>query len=181
MWPSISTVFFSDSGKSEGKSEGRSEGRSEGGKSNRNLIVPFCLPPFARSKQRTHWLVQSSQEEEIQLDNGTGSLENSKSDWKSLHQKYKTNSVMFWKDLVKNCDVIHGNKFGKFELSWHLTWLKERPNQSITLVIKRKYSISKLQQIVRTNKHSRLAFGNSPIAEEFYIKPWTIDEDKMCW
>ena len=73
MWPSISTVFFSDSGKSEGKSEGESEGRSEGGKSNRNLIVPFCLPPFARSKQRTHWVVQSSQEEEIQLDNGTAS------------------------------------------------------------------------------------------------------------
>ena len=44
------------------------EGKSEGGESNRNLIVPFCLPPFARSKQRTHWLVQSSQEEEIQLD-----------------------------------------------------------------------------------------------------------------
>ena len=41
------------------------------GKSNRNLIVPFCLPPFARSKQRTHLVVQSSQEEEIQLDSNT--------------------------------------------------------------------------------------------------------------
>ena len=94
------------------------------GKSNRNLIVPFCLPPFARSKQRTHLVVQSSQEEEIQLDSNTHREDH-------IGSQIMAGSICTYTRFCQNLEIIRRNKFGIFELIWHLTLFKELPNQSI--------------------------------------------------
>ena len=117
------------------------------GKSNRNLIVPFCLPPFARSKQRTHLVVQSSQEEEIQLDSNTHREDH-------IGSQIMAGSICTYTRFCQNLEIIRRNKFGIFELIWHLTLFKELPNQSITLVIKCKFLISNLSIVMTayTNK-----------------------------